>query len=227
MNFAIKLKTAPSSEPISTADAKKHLRIEDVRVDDNDYIDALVVVVRSAAEEFLCRALITQTWTYTADDFPGGCSDGYRRAYSRIIELPRPPLVSVSSVKYRGRTDAIDTSMDSAFDAGTNLHTMSSSLYEVDSQSEPGRISPIPTGLWPYTRLPNLSPSMNNVSIEYVAGYGSAATAIPSPIIFAMKLMLGHLYENRESVLTGARAAAIEVPGAKDLLWPYRIVGFP
>lgn len=44
----------------------------------------------------------------------------------------------------------------------------------------------------------------------------------------AMRLLLGHLFANREDVLTGMRAAAVAVPmGARDLLRPYRRVMMP
>ena len=61
--------TAPAAEPISTADAKLHLRVD--ITDDNDLIDALVKVAREHVEIITRRALITQTWDYYLDDFPG------------------------------------------------------------------------------------------------------------------------------------------------------------
>lgn len=40
----------------------------------------------------------------------------------------------------------------------------------------------------------------------------------------AMLLTVGHLYRNREAVVTGQGAAAVELPlGVETMLWPYRI----
>ena len=39
----------------------------------------------------------------------------------------------------------------------------------------------------------------------------------------AVLLILGHLWANREAVITGGSAAAVKVPlGAEDFLWPFR-----
>lgn len=55
--------------------------------------------------------------------------------------------------------------------------------------------------------------------------HGMAANAA---VMAAVRLLLGHLFANREDVLTGARAAAVAIPnGAQDLLRPYRMVMMP
>lgn len=47
-------------------------------------------------------------------------------------------------------------------------------------------------------------------------------------ILAAIQLLLGHLYSNREDVLTGLRAAAVAVPnGAQDLMRLYRRTMMP
>jgi hypothetical protein len=47
---------------------------------------------------------------------------------------------------------------------------------------------------------------------------------INDAILAGMLLILGHLYRNRESVVTGQGAAAVELPmGAIAFLFPYRI----
>jgi len=49
---------------------------------------------------------------------------------------------------------------------------------------------------------------------------------ITDDIKIGMLLTLGHLYENREDVVAGASAGAVELPiGAKHFLWPHRVVG--
>ena len=62
---------------------------------------------------------------------------------------------------------------------------------------------------------------MNAVTITFVAGYG-AADQVPDEAKHAIKLILGHLYENREDVSTAPLRAIPQ--GARNLLWPNRIV---
>jgi Phage gp6-like head-tail connector protein len=236
---ALRLTTPPASEPLSLADAKAQIRVDDDYSD--DLITALISAVRRDVEAFLGRALITQTWTMVLDEFPDGSGGGrltnsfmshnlhaYRKF--RELEIPRPPLQAINSIKYIGRTNALDPNYDSAYDPSTLLHTMDPANYQVDLFGEPGRVAPQTNLFWPFTNLNLLSPSLNSVIIEFDAGYAddaeTVATYLPNAIA-AMKMMIGHLFENRESVITGLRAAAIEIPrGAQDLLWPDRIVNF-
>ena len=50
----------PSSEPITTADAKTHLRVSGS--DDDSYIDILIEIARRQLENDSRTAIITQTW---------------------------------------------------------------------------------------------------------------------------------------------------------------------
>lgn len=192
------LTTAPSAEPLATDDtpsakynAKDHLRVD--ASDDDDLIAQLIVAVRRHAEQVLSRALITQTWTAYYDAFPAE------------IELPMPPLQSVTSVKY------VDTS--------GSEQTVSADDYTVDTDREPGRIVPAYGESWPATR-----DQINAVYVKYVCGYGDLASDVPDDIVAALKLLLGHYYEHREGVIVGTIAS--ELPSsARVLLAPYRIFG--
>lgn len=58
------------------------------------------------------------------------------------------------------------------------------------------------------------------VSVTFTAGFGAAA-AVPDSIKAAIKLMIGHWYENREGVIAGLSVA--ELPMAVNaLIAPYR-----
>lgn len=49
---------------------------------------------------------------------------------------------------------------------------------------------------------------------------------VTDDIKIGMLLTLGHVYRNREDVVAGASAGAVELPvGAKHFLWPHRVVG--
>lgn len=165
--MALSLVTAPAIEPVTVAEARAHLRI-----DGNDHDDVIARLIRAArrrAEAATRRALVTQTWDLTLDDFP-----------CWAIEMPRPPLVSVTHIKYYDTTGA--------------QQTLSAALYLVDSKSEPARITPAYGQSWPMTR-----DQVNAVEVRFVAGYG-ADTAVPDDIKAAILLMVGHLFEHREEV---------------------------
>lgn len=178
----LKLKTAPTIEPITLKEAKEHLRVD---LDDDDFlITALIETARLLIEKRTGRALITQTWQLILDED------------TEEIELPYPPLQSVSSVKY-------------IKDDGTEA-TASSSLYDVDtSQNSPGRIKLKNGCSWPTHR------DFASFIIEYVVGYGDAADDVPETLKQAILQTVAHLYENRESQ---------EIPeGIHALIFPYRI----
>lgn len=73
-----------------------------------------------------------------------------------------------------------------------------------------------------YLYLPvvdGLEPAFDAGKVTYTAGFEE----VPEDIVSAILLILGHLYENRESVVVGVTVT--EVPmGAKWLLDPYRLL---
>ena len=223
--MAIRRTEDAAAEPITLEEAKRHLRV-DLTFEDDD-IETWITAARQDAEDFQGRAWITQTWMLTLDHFPGWCfcerRDGrcnhHRQFDGMAIKVPRPPLQSINFIKYLGMTNALDPNFDSDYDPATGLHTMNPAIYQVDTQSTPGRIAPITTSLWPYIRIPQINIQLNAVQIQFKAGYGDAATDLPKTSWGkAVLLALGHYWENRSSVLTGTRAAAIEVPGFRALL---------
>ena len=85
--IGVQVTTEPTEEPISVAQAKAYLKVD--TDDEDDDVSAMLTEAREAAESECHRAFCTQTLTLTLDDFPWG-----------EIRLPRPPLQSVTWVKY-------------------------------------------------------------------------------------------------------------------------------
>lgn len=191
--MAYKIYTQPIEEPVYLDEAKSHLRVEADVTDDDILIDAMIVAARRHCESFLGRALITQTWDLYLDAFPD-C--GY-------IELPLPPLASVTTVKYK--------------DSDGTLQTWDAANYIVDTVSEPGRICLANSISWPTTY-----DEVQAVQIRFVCGYGTAS-AVPQNIKHAILLKLTDLFENRgdseRSFVTNTLDQAVEA-----LLWPDRQV---
>lgn len=267
--FSLSLVTAPSYEPISLTEAKLHLRVD--HTSDDPLIASLILASREYAENFTRRRFVQQTHDLKLDAFP--CGD--------VIELPYPPVSSVTSIAY------VDTNGDT--------QTWSSSNYRTDLPAGPraqkARIQLAYGVIWPATR--DLT---NAVVVRFVSGYGgtsktisgitrssTTATAttsaahgystgqrvtiagadqtdyngtfeitvtgattftftvanspttpatgamtvadlgVPSSIVAAMKLLIGHWYENREAVSVSIGANVQTVPVAVDaLLHPFK-----
>lgn len=168
--------TAPATEPVTLAEARLHLKVDST--DDDTLISALITAARQQAEHRTGRALITQTLEKVLDAFP---SD---------IELPMPPAIAITSVKY------INTS-------GTE-QTLDTDQYSLDKDSEPGWLTPAYGVAWPATySVPNA------VRVRYTAGYGAAA-AVPQSIKSWMLMAIGTMYDHRATMIVGA--AVSEVP---------------
>lgn len=179
--LSLDIVTQPSVEPLTTAEAKAHLRVDSSTED--TLIDAYVTAARAYYEQAVWRALVTQTWALRLEQWP---EEG--------IVLPKPPLQSVTSVVY---TDSDGTS-----------HTMPSSDYLVYAQ-DPGRLWLGYSASWPTATL-RPGPS---ITITFVAGYGLAA-AVPVLDKQAIRLLLGHFYENREEVVAVPGISLAQLPMA-------------
>lgn len=114
----------PSTEPVTLAEAKAHLRV--TATDDDTLVDSLIATARQWVEDFTRRALITQTWDYTLD------------AFADEIEIPLPPLQSVNSVKYLD-VDGVE-------------QTLAATEYTVDTAATRGLVRPAYGKSWPSVR---------------------------------------------------------------------------
>lgn len=189
--MGLTLLTGPTVLPLSLAEVKSHLRVD--TTDDEEYIQSLISVVAADCEQWLNRCLITQTWVETFLAFP---------VQYDFLELEKSPLQSVTSVQY------VDT------DGVTQ--TFSADDYEIDLAGTPGSIY-----LGYGKSFPSTRSVRDAVTVTYVAGYGDAETDVPVGIRHGMKIMLSHLYENREPVVTGTIVTRIPM-SFESLLGPYR-----
>jgi uncharacterized phiE125 gp8 family phage protein len=182
--MGLTLITPPAAEPISASEAKASpsLRVS-ASTDDTD-ITMLIKAARIQAENYTLHALVTQTLELVLDAFPTGG-----------IELPMPPLQSVTSIKY------ID-------DDGVE-QTLGASLYSVDTDTIPGLITPAYDETWPT----DVRDQINAVRVRYVAGFG-AASDVPEDIRTWIKMRVGTLYDNPQAVVLSnlSKQAIISMP---------------
>ncbi len=124
--MTLRLITAPTTEPVSSTEAKLHLKVDDTA--DDNLISALIKAARMLCEAFQGRGYITQTWELTLDAFP-----------ESPFELPPAPLASVVSIKYT--------------DSGGTEYTMDPGDYVIDTSAEPGRVALADGVSWPSVDL--------------------------------------------------------------------------
>lgn len=165
--LSLRLLTPPAAEPVTLTQAKNQCRVT-ISTDD-ELISAYITAARELCERWTHRAFFNQTWRLTLDHFPlypwwQGTSRITDRHdwwyYSSVwrgymIQVPRPRLVSVTSIKY--------------MDVTLTRRILDPDSYIIDGSSEPGRIVPAPGCFWPYTQV--YQPG--SVQIDFVAGsYG-------------------------------------------------------
>ena len=182
--------------------AHKHLRLftEYGKHPDDELIEVYIQAATGAAEDYLQRYLSQRQLRLKRDDFPTENMDGVT-----MINLPVYPVLSVDSITY------VDLAGD----------TQTLTGYEVDSDGVPARIRVV--------EPPDVKEGLSNLTINVTVGYESgtspaSADLIPAVIKQAILMMVGQMYEHRESVVTGA--ISTKIPQSFEyLLHPHRVIG--
>ncbi|MBP3955402.1 phage head-tail connector protein [Gemmata sp. G18] len=205
---SLALITPPATEPVTLAEAKAWARVDGTEED--AIFTALITAARQAAEEFLRRSLITQTWKLTLDLCAGANKpwwDGVREgAMSSLygglpgsVPLPKGPVQSISSVV--------------TYDLNNAASTFAASNYRVDASGD--RLLLNYGAVWPSNVRPEAG-----CEITYVAGYGAAA-AVPQPIKTGILTHVAALYEQRGQCDDPSALP----PAALSLYGRYRVMG--
>jgi len=159
---------------------------------DTDTEDDYIQTLIDAATGWVAgrnRLLGDQVWELVLDAFP--CEG---------IRLWKQPVQSVDSIQY--------------VDTDGNTQTLDSDLYQVALASDPPRIMPAYGEVWPATRC-----QMESVTVRFTGGYNDSPIQIPAQIIAAMRMLMGHLYANKEAVVIMQGIVSLELPlGLEALL---------
>lgn len=124
--MALKLITAPSSSPVTLAEAKLACRFDPTDLDAD--ITAMIADATRLVEHETGQCLMPQTWELTLDAFPDA------------FELTRVPVASITSIKY--------------YDIAGVQQTLAGSAYTLDMADAYGNAFAVPVyGTdWPATR---------------------------------------------------------------------------
>lgn len=208
--------TAPATEPFTVAEVKAYPRIDPLITDDDTQIGVMLQAAREYVEKHTRRALITQTWDVSFPAFPSGSTtrrivygaafDEQRAPRSSRMEMPLPPLQSVTHVKY--------------YDTSGVQQTWAAASYVVHVEGGHGFVE-LATGYdWPDVQ----SDRSNPITARIVCGYG-AASAVPARIKQAIWILVGDAYSFRESEITGTITSKVESQAVDRLLSPYLVRG--
>lgn len=217
--------TPPTALPVSLAEAKMQPRVDGSTED--DLITGMIASATRLAEVYMGRAICPQTWDLYLERFPCAYRYHYRYHYHpEGIDIPLSPVTQVLKVEY------VDTS--------GNLTTIDPANYRV-YLGDRASVLPLHGQSWPASLC-----QPHAVRVRFVAGYdapvdpdaiggltasgeasvtpyvtpepGPSSPYIPANIKAAIKLMVGHLYMNREATTPGSMT---ELPfGFTALLGP-------
>jgi len=198
---------APTSEPLSVATLKSHLRLN-INTDDQ-LLSIYITTARSLIEDWTGRQLLPATFIQYLDSF-----SHYYRSWGgfygmdtprlwnghswwhRPLLLPKAPCIAVQSITY--------------LDSNLATQTLDPTTYSVDNTRDPCRIL--------LTTFPTVNPSViPTIQITFTAGY----SIVPVPLVHCIMLLASDFYRAREasSELTFAKLPY----GFQSLLNAYKV----
>lgn len=191
-------------EPVTLADVKAFLRIENSEED--ELLKHLIKTARLAVEAFTARSLIHQAWRFTINagfciaKSDNGFLTGNHHQHEQGIELPRSPFVELLACpklidSYR-QCELKDYRLDTA-----------------------GRVAKLYFG-----KTLSLEASRNSmIQIDFKAGYGLNHNDIPESIQHGILMMVAELFENRVSSNDNRGVPPSLSQAAIQLIQPYRV----
>jgi uncharacterized phiE125 gp8 family phage protein len=162
------------AEPVSLALAKAQCGILDDTTWDT-LIGSYIPAARDYVETEAGRVLELREFTTVFDRF------------TRFLELPHRPVITVTEVAYVDAEGADQTYPDF-----------------IVTYRPPVRVYPAISGWWPSTQ------DNSEIIVTYTAGYADPAASEPG-LVQAMLLLIGHWFANREAVVVGTASAEVQL----------------
>lgn len=165
--------TAEDAEIVTLTKAKAQCRVDGT--DEDTLITRLISTARRHAEKYTRWALVGKTMEYRLDRWPN----------CHLIELPLPPLRSVTGITY---TDEDEVTA-----------TWATTEYVVDVNSTPGRIAISSDGAYPSTTLRPIAGITITATCGFIYPPGSPTIrlALPEDVEHAILMAVNRFYEHR------------------------------
>jgi uncharacterized phiE125 gp8 family phage protein len=181
------------------------MRGEGLFEEEQDTAALCVKAAREQVETETRRAYMKQTWVLKLRRWWGG----------RFLELPRPPLLSVTSITYVDTAEATQTLATSVYKVLTRRHDSPfGGVYLADGEEWPELFGEI---------------NAQEITITFVAGYSSNAdeetqrAAVPATARVANRQLASHYFGlAREVGITGT--ILTQIPhGLERILWGLKV----
>jgi len=194
---------APAVEPVTLAEAKAHMRLDDGNED--ALVTALIAVARSHLEHTTGLALISQGFRLYLDRWPKG----------GIVAIARGPVLSVDAV--------------TVFDAEGVPENVSLAGHGLDGVGRPARFWLGGAGLGAGGGggpggVPEPGRMANGIEIDFTAGYGETGADVPDELKRALLMHVALMFAYRGAVLPADQPASIPA-GYQRLVAPYARLG--
>lgn len=147
--MALKRIAQPGALAVSLQAARTAARVDGSSMDAD--LDQAIRTITDDAEFETQRALIEQEWRLTLERFPSE------------LTLKYPPLVSVTHIRY--------------YDLAGELQTVDPQDYDVDVDSEPGRVILRPGKAWP-----SVMARFDAIAVTFRCGFGPTDSFVPDGI---------------------------------------------
>ena len=162
-NFINRLTLVGSiTEPVTVTQLKLYCGIDVSFATDDELLTAAISAGREFVENETGRQLPAATYDLTLDKFP------------KMIYVPRPPLATITSIKYQDTDDA--------------EQTLATSVYDVDSV-DTDRVSRIV--LKSGQQWPAVYTGINGIVVRFTCGYAT----VPAVLLATVKQYAKELYD--------------------------------
>jgi len=175
------LATEPS-EPVTTAEAKNHLRY--TNTDKDSMISMLITVARQQVEHLTQRSIMRASFTLKHCAWLEVDNNG---SFSKTLRLPFGPVITISQVQYRRSSDGA-------------YATLASDQYELAvSTSGQSHLMPAFNVTMPVLYA-GKGPQWDAVKVDYIAGAAVGVdTAVDQRLRQAILMLVAYYFERPES----------------------------
>lgn len=197
--MTVQVVQAPAFQPVALAEAREWCRVESDDTDHDAVLTLLVKAMTAYAENLTGRAFVRRQLKLYLPCWPMINTAHY---HGNGIEVPYPPLIAVSSLKYR--------------DEDGVLQDLDSELYDVHNWREPGLIVRAYDEIWPSHRA-----APDAIQVTYFAGYAPSSSPddeaalqenVPASVKAWIQARLLTLFDKRDQLVQGGNVA--ELPRA-------------